>query len=241
MRSLPLLVFLSALVSGGFAQGAAGSPAKPFLGYLGKATAPVRIYASPSSHSRVFSRAAAYQYLVIKPAPVSGWYAVLLQRGIYGFVPSKSVVQLPYEVRARSYPYRDQYAMSQGDSASRAAVVDYAEQYVGRTPYKWGGTDTASGIDCSAFVRKMYGQIGVDLPRTAYEQSFVGKPVLRYQDLRPGDRLYFWDKKRNMIGHTGIYKGNGVFVHSSHGRGGVEEDNLFTPGWMKILVAARRD
>jgi len=68
----------------------------------------------------------------------------------------------------------------------------------------------------------------------------VGTPVTRLEDLQPGDRLYFWDAKRGMIGHTGIYLGGGYFVHSSRGHGGVNTDYLGQKKWLNILVAARR-
>jgi len=42
-----------------------------------------------------------------------------------------------------------------------------------------------------------------------------------------------------MIGHTGIYQGGGVFIHSSSGHHGIAQDYL-TERWLKILVAARR-
>ena len=77
------------------------------------------------------------------------------------------------------------------------------------------------------------------LPRTAAEQALVGQPVCRLEDLQSGDRLYFWEKKRSKIGHTGLYLGNGYFVHSSSGNHGVATDYL-TPRWRAILVAARR-
>lgn len=65
-------------------------------------------------------------------------------------------------------------------------------------------------------------------------------PITKLEDLQKGDRLYFWSKSRNKIGHTGVYLGNGYFVHSSSGKGKVTTDYLATPKWLNILVAARR-
>jgi cell wall-associated NlpC family hydrolase len=127
---------------------------------------------------------------------------------------------------------------SRGGDA-RSKMADYSLKFQG-TPYVWGGNDELNGIDCSGFVKKMYGKIGLSLPRTAAEQALVGKPIYNLEDLQKGDRLYFWDKKRGKIGHTGIYLGDGNFVHSSSGRGGVATDYLGSDRWLKILVAARR-
>jgi cell wall-associated NlpC family hydrolase len=118
---------------------------------------------------------------------------------------------------------------SRSSESSRAAAAQKGLKYIG-TPYVWGGNDINNGIDCSGFVKKLYGDIGMNLPR---------QPITRLENLRKGDRLYFWENKRNTIGHTGIYLGNGYFVHSSRGHNGVNTD-LLTEKWLKILVAARR-
>lgn len=213
------------------------------LGKLGQATQATSIHASPSSRSRVFSQVKPAQYLVVQPSSRSGWLKVLLQKGTYGYVPASKVTQLPYKV-TQTPPSTSSPLISRQPgrelvaSRSGTTVARYALDFIG-TPYKWGGNDLRNGIDCSGFVKQLYGGIGVDLPRTAAEQALVGKPITRYEDLRPGDRLYFWESKRGKIGHTGIYLGGGYFIHSSHGHGGVQRDYL-TPSWQRILRAARR-
>jgi cell wall-associated NlpC family hydrolase len=87
----------------------------------------------------------------------------------------------------------------------------------------------------------MFGEVAhIQLPRTAAEQVKVGQPVRRLDELRAGDRLYFWDKKRGKVGHTGIYLGGGYFVHSSRSHNGVATDYLGSRTWLNMLVAARR-
>ncbi|MCG9894787.1 MAG: C40 family peptidase, partial [Fimbriimonadaceae bacterium] len=116
--------------------------------------------------------------------------------------------------------------------------------YIG-TRYVWGGNSLTGGIDCSGFVKELYEGIGVNLPRTAREQARVGKPIERLEDLRAGDRLYFWDRRRGYIGHTGIFlgyhpDGGAYFIHSSSNNRGVATDDLRNPKWRNILVGARR-
>ena len=149
-----------------------------------------------------------------------------MSNGIYGYVRASKVAKLPQLVRQAS------------GNASRAAAAKKGLNYIG-TPYVWGGDSITSGIDCSGFVKKLYGDIGINLPRTAAEQAKVGTRITRLEDLKAGDRLYFWEKKRATIGHTGLYLGNGYFVHSSRGHNGVNTDQL-TEKWQRILVAARR-
>jgi cell wall-associated NlpC family hydrolase len=121
--------------------------------------------------------------------------------------------------------------------AAGNAIVQTALQYTG-VPYVYGGNSTTSGIDCSAFVKMVFSQYGVTLPRTAREQSNVGSSVSP-EDIQPGDRLYF-ACKHNYPDHCGIYMGNGYFIHASASRGGVAVDKLSGRLYSKSLVAIMR-
>lgn len=218
---------------------------KVVLGKLGQITAATKIYARPSSTARVYYRAKAYEYIVLNPYKTPDWYRVLLQNKTYGYVQASKVAELPYQV---TMPSRQAPRISSPNSgmgepavASRGAgaAANYALNFIG-TPYQWGGEDLRNGIDCSGLVLKCFGKIGVNLPRTADEQSRVGMKITRLEDLQAGDRLYFWSKSRGKIGHTGIYLGNGYFVHASSNHGKVATDYLGTQHWLNMLVDARR-
>lgn len=210
---------------------------KRVLGKLGQATEKTPIYASMNTKSRVYYRVKQYEYLVVKDSPRDNWMRVLLQNGQYGYVPADTIAKLPYEVSTEAKP-RNSRSLG-GSTSSRGWAADQGLKFQG-TPYVWGGNDLNRGIDCSGFVKKLFGQVGMNLPRTAAEQALVGQSITRLEDLQKGDRLYFWENKRNKIGHTGIYLGNGYFVHSSRGKNGVDTDFLGSPKWLKILVAAKR-
>ena len=92
-------------------------------------------------------------------------------------------------------------------------------------PYRMGGV-TVQGIDCSAFVRKMYEFFNIKLPRTAREQAMVGVRVDR-DKLEAGDLVFFRTKRP--IGHVGIYIGNNEFVHASYRARSVRIDSLEKP------------
>lgn len=221
-----------AVSPGSFAQ--AG---KVVLGRLGQTTDTAPIYAAPNGAARVYYRAKPYEYICVNFSPNPSYLKVTMSNGAQGFITADSVAMLPYQVTQDA---RTRYGSgrSLGNQTSRSGAARWSLNYLG-TPYKWGGNDINNGIDCSAFVKTVYGQIGINLPRTAAEQALVGLPVRNYEELQPGDRLYFWETKRGKIGHTGIYLGNGYFVHSSVGHKGVSTDYLSTK-WQKMLVAARR-
>jgi len=120
-------------------------------------------------------------------------------------------------------------------AGSLRRVTSIALQYQG-VPYAYGGT-SPSGFDCSGFVRYVYAQCGVSLPRMADEQYSAGTPVNGSQ-LSPGD-LVFFSTYESGISHSGIYLGNGQFVHSSSSHG-VRIDSLYSDYWSSAYVAACR-
>jgi cell wall-associated NlpC family hydrolase len=201
------------------------------VGNYGQALEPTKIYKAPNSRSKAYCTVKQFQYLVVRPHS-DRYTAVLMNKGVVGYVRADKVAILPEKVKMTTG------RESGGSTVSRAAAARKGINFIG-TPYVWGGNDINRGIDCSGFVKELYGDIGINLPRTAAEQARVGKPITRLEDLQPGDRLYFWEKKRGKIGHTGLYLGNGYFVHSSRGKNGVDTDFL-SEKWRRILVSARR-
>ena len=105
-------------------------------------------------------------------------------------------------------------------------------------PYRFGGS-SVRGLDCSAFVKKIYSFFNISLPRTAREQAGVGKRIAR-TDLEVGD-LVFFNTRRRAFGHVGIYIGNNEFVHAAAGRArAVKVDTLNKPYYDKHFVKAVR-
>ena len=92
----------------------------------------------------------------------------------------------------------------------QAKAVQVARSAIG-TPYVPGGRNPG-GFDCSGLVQWAYKSVGINLPRTAREQSAVGKRITRVEDMRAGDIVAFHHPRRGY--HTGIYVGDGKFVHS---------------------------
>ncbi len=122
-----------------------------------------------------------------------------------------------------------------GSADERKLFIKVATGFLG-APYRFGGA-TVKGIDCSAFVRKMYEFFDIHLPRTAREQSFVGVRIDR-NDLVEGDLVFFRTKRP--IGHVGIYIGNNEFVHASYKSKSVRIDSLDQPYFQKRFQRAVR-
>ena len=118
-------------------------------------------------------------------------------------------------------------------------IIETAKSLIG-TPYAWGGTDPNQGFDCSGYVRYVFAQNGYSLPRSTVEQTQVGQPINR-NGLAPGDIVIFRLPGGGQRGlHTGIYIGDGVFIHSPRRGQRVKEENINSPHWTKWYVGARR-
>ena len=109
--------------------------------------------------------------------------------------------------------------------------------YIG-VPYRWGGT-TPSGLDCSGLTQLVYkNAVGVNLPRTALEQSGEGSRV-SVRELKPGDLVFFNTIGQN-ISHVGIYVGSGKFLHAPATGKRVRIDKIYNKFWAQSYVTARR-
>lgn len=114
-------------------------------------------------------------------------------------------------------------------------VLDTASVAKG-TPYVYGGS-SLSGFDCSGLVRWAYDTVGVKLPRSAREQSQYGEKVAK-DDLRMGDIVAFRHPRRGY--HTGIYVGDGKFIHSPRRRDVVKISSLTDAYYRDTYLGARR-
>lgn len=121
-------------------------------------------------------------------------------------------------------------------------VVTKARSYKG-TPYKYGGTTTL-GMDCSGLLMRSFESIDMYIPRTAKEQSKLGKRVT-INKLKKGDLVFFKTQKhQGRVTHAGLVtdarkKDQIMFIHASSSRG-VIEANLMNNYYRKIFTKARR-
>jgi hypothetical protein len=115
-----------------------------------------------------------------------------------------------------------------------AAVVAQARRYLG-VPYVWGGTDPATGLDCSGLVQLVYRNLGVDLPRVSYDQATVGQPVPDLAHAQPGDILAFGTP----ADHVAIYIGNGQMIEAPHTGSQVRVSDVYeTPSAIRRVLPA---
>ncbi|WP_162601367.1 C40 family peptidase [Occallatibacter savannae] len=118
-------------------------------------------------------------------------------------------------------------------------TLQVARRFLGIT-YTWGGT-SSFGFDCSGFTQMLVRQRGIEMPRDADLQAgWSGVISVDRKDLQPGDLLFFGSNSSN-ITHTGMYLGQGKFIHdTTHDHPGVQISVLDEMPWTKLLVVARR-
>jgi len=104
------------------------------------------------------------------------------------------------------------------------------------TPHQMGGT-TMQGVDCSAFVQRLYQDVfNQQIPRTTYLQVKSGQFVEK-DLLRTGDLVFFKYPFKGR--HVGIYLDQGEFAHASTSKG-VTISSLQNNYWRKFYWTARR-
>jgi hypothetical protein len=132
-----------------------------------------------------------------------GWLEIVLPDGQRGWAE---------EIHFTSFP-----------EPSPDAAVHLAREFLGY-PYFWGGR-SPRGFDCSGFVQRIHGLLGIQLPRDAWMQHRDGRLLGGdYSQAKKGD-LYFFADNGNKINHVGLATGQGGIIHS---RGMVRINSLKT-------------
>ena len=120
-------------------------------------------------------------------------------------------------------------------------VIEVARRYLG-VRYLFGGTDPATGLDCSGLVQLVFRQLGVSLPRTAQLQYEATARVTQDQ-LRPGDLVFFartYPDPHDWITHVGIYIGGGQQINAPTEGQVVSIQPVFSGFWGAHFAAGGR-
>ncbi len=174
----------------------------------------------------------------------------------------KPVITLPYEVRLEVIPPKNAKASKDGwlqielpdqrkawiqagdvitdpKPLSIAESIELAKRFLG-FPYLWGGR-SSFGFDCSGFTQMLVRARGINMPRdTDLQAAWSGATKVERSALQPGDLLFFGSSMKN-ITHTGMYIGDGQFIHdTTNTHPVVQISRLDDEPWTRLLVACRR-
>lgn len=113
-------------------------------------------------------------------------------------------------------------------------IIALARQCIGTSRYRRDARffEAPAVVNCSSFVKWLYAQRGIWLPRRAIQQRELGEAV-NLDNLVAGDVVFvsgridcYHDDPANGSGHVGIATGNGTVIHAANRKAHVVESNL---------------
>lgn len=154
----------------------------------------------------------------------NGWYQIKLSDGRIGWSSGQ------YLTLNNQEPTRQEKV---------DAVIAYSKTFLG-TPYVYGGESPSDGgFDCSGFTKYVFAKYGYTLNRISADQALNGVYVSR-TNIQPGDLIFYSFEGNGVIGHVGIYLGNGKMIHSPKTGDTVKITDVSTSYWTTRYVTARR-
>lgn len=121
-----------------------------------------------------------------------------------------------------------------GFSVVNVDILSLARQCVAESKYRRGAkpSEAPQTVDCSSFVKWIYAQRGIWLPRRSIQQLDFGQPV-DVDEVVTGDLVfvssridYYHDDPSNGVGHVGMATGNGTVIHAANSKANVIESSV---------------
>jgi cell wall-associated NlpC family hydrolase len=172
----------------------------------------------------------------------TGWYKVSFN-GQIGYVRSDllTLLEEPYSnAGSKGNTYKESGSGKKSGSSSSSSsgsassssslgeqVAAYAMKFKGYK-YVYGGAAPSTGFDCSGMVYYVYKQFGINVGRTCTNQYNSGYSRVNRANLKVGDIVIFERTytTSSYCTHSGIYIGNGQFIHAANSRSGVVVTSL---------------
>ncbi|MFT4204238.1 MAG: C40 family peptidase [Chitinophagaceae bacterium] len=202
---------------------------------------PFRVVCAAAIATQLLSACQSSKKIMDDPVPV---------RQVRSVTPKDTSVRIaqhvpaqPTEEDQKSEALKNKYARylkTTPDNIHNIKLYAFIDEWL-NTPYLWGGS-TKKGIDCSAFVQRLYADVyNIIVPRTSITQFYTNR-VEAFKDknyLHEGDLVFFRTIKGTEVSHVGFYLSNHRFVNASSSKG-VSIGNLEDAYWKTKFVAAGR-
>ncbi len=120
-----------------------------------------------------------------------------------------------------------------------ADIIATALEFLG-VPHCMGGR-TSRCMDCSGLLVAVFASYDIHLPHNSQEQARYGRIIAGMNELIAGDLVFFVRSYRTnrLITHSGIYAGDGRFIHTSSSSG-VTVTSMNDPWWNQRFVFGTR-
>lgn len=160
-----------------------------------------------------------------------GWYRVTYKNRT-GYVSPSYVLPISEDEILTPEQKRYQEILEKGNK-----IVAVSKKYLG-IMYVWGGSTPTQGFDCSGFTQWVFKECGITL-KYRTQQYLEGEPVT-YNELMPGDLVFFRTNGGSSISHVGIYVGNGNFIHAPTFGKPVQIESMATGFYRNTFAFGRR-
>ena len=127
---------------------------------------------------------------------------------------------------------------SQGYKPVTVQLTEMARNLMGKSRYQRNCQPFQAPeiVDCSSFIKWLYAQKGIWLPRHPIDQRDCGyTSILRTGKLAEGDLLFstgrktmYWDDPATGVGHVGMVTSDGTVIHAANSDKHIVEEPLET-------------
>ncbi|NKN31622.1 C40 family peptidase [Marichromatium bheemlicum] len=121
-----------------------------------------------------------------------------------------------------------------GSGGAREQVIAAGLAQLG-APYRYGGEDPATGVDCSGLTYYAHHAAGIAIPRVSSAQRTHAR-ARSGRRARPGDLVFF--RTAPGVHHVGLMVDEERFVHASTSRREVRLARLDAPYWRARYLGA---
>ncbi len=132
---------------------------------------------------------------------------------------------------------KDTFIYAEGNEEKIKELIRHGESYQG-AEYLFGADPSSTEFfDCSSFTKKIYGEIGITLPRTSRSQFQAGEKI-EQEELQTGDLVFFDTNEDEGINHVAVFINEETLLHATRSKG--VDYTAFTDYWKKYYTGAVR-
>ena len=113
-------------------------------------------------------------------------------------------------------------------------LIELARQCIGKSQYQRGVkiSEAPAVLDCSSFMKYLYAQRGIWLPRRSIQQRELGE-IIKLEKICAGDLIfvsgridYYFDNPLDGVGHVGIVTDKNSVIHAANKKNGIIESSV---------------
>lgn len=152
----------------------------------------------------------------------------------YRAVGNRCAVHLPSLGLPISDTETTSILIQKGFREIKVDLIILARECIGISQYSRGARlrEAPAVVDCSSFIKWLYGKRGIWLPRRSIQQSEIGERIESNEKIA-GDVIftsgaldYYLSDPREGIGHVGIATGEGTIIHAANSKVNVIESSF---------------